>query len=106
MDALTRVIERLAHATTQHTRRTLGLQVEVGQYSVDVARSLQQITAAVETLQTSMFASGGATDGTDSEVSSRSRVSAVEKPIPCRSSSRQDGIPSGSSIQAGRRGRK
>lgn len=78
----------------------------MGHYSGDVAVGLQQITAAVETLQTNMIVSGGATEGADSEVSSRSSVSATETPVMSQSSSHLAGIGSGRSGHAGRKGRK
>ncbi|XP_078508090.1 Z-DNA-binding protein 1 isoform X2 [Lissotriton helveticus] len=67
LDALSRAIYRLTHATSQHSKRTLGLQVGIGHYSGDVARGLERITAAVETLQANVIVGGGAMGGTDSE---------------------------------------
>lgn len=77
MQSMTRAIGQLATATTQHSKRIMALQVEMGHYSGNVARNLQQITAAVEAIQTNVVATGEATDTADSEVTSRSSVSTL-----------------------------
>lgn len=64
MHSTMRAIGRLASATSLHSKCTLALQVEMGHYSGDIARGLQQITGAVEPLQTSLVATGGGADTT------------------------------------------
>ncbi|KAJ1109269.1 hypothetical protein NDU88_006632 [Pleurodeles waltl] len=67
MYAMTRAIVRLTQASSTLSKRTLTLHVELGQFSGDVLRVLDQITAATEATQTAHIASGVAAEAPDSE---------------------------------------
>ncbi|KAJ1182378.1 hypothetical protein NDU88_007570 [Pleurodeles waltl] len=66
LEAMTRAIGRLSQLTTQHTRRTMTLLVEMGYDSGDMAQGLQQIAAAMEAFQTVIIASGATGEVPDS----------------------------------------
>ncbi|KAJ1191018.1 hypothetical protein NDU88_000335 [Pleurodeles waltl] len=79
MDPLSHSIGRFATFTTNFSKRTITLKVEMGRSSGDISRGLGQITFAVELLQMAHIARGAGDTPQDSEEnSSVSSVSATD----------------------------
>ncbi|KAJ1104912.1 hypothetical protein NDU88_002320 [Pleurodeles waltl] len=105
LDRMATSIGRLAINTTCLSRRTVGLQVEMGHFAGDVARGLGRLTHIIELMETrEMLRATGETPQDSEEGSTVSSVSATDSRV--LRSGRQSTTDAAGTSQAGRRGRR
>ncbi|KAJ1132235.1 hypothetical protein NDU88_010562 [Pleurodeles waltl] len=105
LDRMATSIGRLAINTTGLSRRTVGLQIEMGHFAGDVARGLGRLTHIIELMETrEMSRATGETPQDSEEGSTVSSVSATDSRV--LRSGRQSTIDAAGTSQAGRRGRR
>ncbi|KAJ1204850.1 hypothetical protein NDU88_000288 [Pleurodeles waltl] len=105
LDRMATSIGRLAINTTGLSRRTLGLQIEMGHFAGDVARGLGRLTHIIELMETrEMSRATGETPQDSEEGSTVSSVSATDSRV--LRSGRHSTTDAAGTSQAGRRGRR
>ncbi|KAJ1143488.1 hypothetical protein NDU88_009796 [Pleurodeles waltl] len=103
LDRMATSIGRLAVNTTGLSRRTVGLQVEMGHFAGNVARGLGRITHVIELMEARHLSRGtGETPQDSEEGSTVSSVSATDTRVLRSTSTRQSTAEAPGTSQAGR----